>query len=71
MSNDNIPKTYQNQLINSIKTLSVPLTLTSIALSANAADEVVKKTKKPKVKGSNCYYHHYSHYYHSYNFIRN
>jgi hypothetical protein len=58
---NNIPKTssnyYHNQLINSIKTLSIPLSLTSIALSANAADEVVKKTKKPKVKGIQLYNH--------------
>ena len=54
MSNDNnnVPKKtneyYQNKIINMI---TIPLTLTSLALSANAADDkTAKKTKKPKVK---------------------
>ena len=51
-NNDNVPmKTneyYQNKIINMI---AIPLTLTSLALSANADDNTtVKKTKKPKVK---------------------
>jgi FKBP-type peptidyl-prolyl cis-trans isomerase len=51
-NNNNIPiksnEYYQNKIIN---LLTIPITLTSLALSANAdSDNTVKKTKKPKVK---------------------
>lgn len=56
MSSNDLPKTllenYQNQLSNSMKAISLtlPLTLSTLVLSANAADDTIKKTKKPKVK---------------------
>ena len=51
-NNNNIPiksnEYYQNKIIN---LLTIPITLTSLALSANAdSNNTEKKTKKPKVK---------------------